>query len=328
MLVFRRMLMVSALWAFLSGGAVIVCSTGDSSLRNRPPVAQDDAYAVPAGTVLVGSARAVDPDGDLLVYRIVSGPTLGRLESFNGNTGAFRYVSDSPGEDSFEFKASDGRSDSNTGRIRIDVTGGFQALSIAPTAAGPVGLWEEALFLLGPSGPVPLEDGVTGFVPAAGGWRIDRVSGESGCLDPWSGIGAADRCGGPLGAAAGQPDPFTPGRSLRALAVGDGVRIAERLGGPDWAEVRDLPGPADAATLHFDVSTPGRVWLAVVSASGTRIAVSDDPGRGWRQVASIPGRAVSMAALGAGREGVLVLRAGPESPVLVQQWPDEGMAAR
>jgi hypothetical protein len=328
MLVFRRILMVSMLWALLSGGAVIVCSTGDSSLRNRPPVAQDDDYSVPAGTALVGSVRAVDPDGDPLVYRIVSGPTLGRLESFNGSTGAFRYASDSPGADSFEFKASDGRRDSNTGRIRIDVTAGFQALAIAPTAAGPVGLWGGELFLLGPSGPVPLEDGVTGIVPAAGGWRIDRASGAGGCLDPWSGIGAAGRCGEPLGAAAGQPDPFTPGRSLRVTAAGHRVRIAERLGGPDWTGVVELPGPADAAALHFDVSTPGRVWLAVVSAGGTRIALSDDSGRGWRQVASMPGRAASMAALGAGRAGVLVLRAGPESPVLVHPRPDEGMAAR
>lgn len=320
--------MVSALWALLSGGAIIVCSTGDSAVRNRPPVAQDDDYAVPAGTSLVGSVRAVDPDGDLLVYRVVSGPTLGRLESFNGSTGAFRYVSDSQGADSFEFRASDGRSDSNTGRVRIAVTPGFQALAIAPTAAGPVGLSGDALFLLGPSGPVPLEDGVTGMVQAAGGWRIDRASGSSGCLDPWSGIGPAGRCGQPLGAAAGQPDPFTPGRSLRVSAAGDRVRIAERLVGADWAGIVELSGPADAAALHFDVSTPGRIWLAVVSASGTGIALSEDSGRGWRQVANLPGRAASMAALGAGREGVLVLRTGPEGPVLVHRRPDEGMAGR
>jgi len=320
MLVLRRLLMISVLWALLTGGAVFVCTSGDTdAFRNRPPVARDDSYSVPAGTTLIGAVRAVDPDGDLLTYRVVAGPDLGRLESFNGSSGAFRYVSSEPGSDSFDFRASDGRLESNVGRISIEVAESAGLSALAGTVAGPVALSGDALVLLGTGGAVELDAGVTGLSPAEGGWSVRWADGRAGCLDPWGGIRAQGHCGSATDPAAGIVDPFRQGARLRATADGPGIRIEQRLGDGPWTLLARPAATGDGAALHFDVSAPGRIWLAITAEGMTRLLASDDSGGQWREAARFPGRVVALAALGAGRHGVLALRAPPEGPVLLDQ---------
>jgi len=318
MLVLRRILMVCVLWALLTGGAVFVCTSGDTdAFRNRPPVARDDSYSVPAGTTLIGAVRATDPDGDLLIYRIVSGPTLGRLESFNGSSGAFRYAADRPGNDSFDFRASDGRLESNTGRVDIEVVEASGLAALAGTVAGPVVLSGGRLVLLGPGGPVGLEAGVTGLSPGEGGWSVRWADGRAGCLDPWGSLRAGGPCEPAADPAAGITDPYRQGIALRAVANGQGTRVEQRTGDGPWVLLARPPVPGDGAALHFDVSAPGRLWLAVTAGRTTRLLASDDGGRAWSAAASVPGRVVALAGLGAGRSGVLALRDVPDGPVLV-----------
>jgi hypothetical protein len=324
LLVLRRVLMVSVLWGLLTGGAVIVCSTGDGSLDNRAPVARDDDYSVPAGMTLLGSARATDPDGDPLSFRVVSGPTLGRLQSFNSATGAFRYVSDTSGSDSFEFRASDGRRDSNTGRVRIDVTEGTagRIVSVAATTAGPVVLSGEQLVLLGADGPRVMLEGIGALEPAAGGWLAVDGSGAATCLDPWAGPGG--RCGHRLSPADGTADPFAQARWLRAVPARTGFVLEERWGDGAWKPVAGPFERAAPAALHFDVSSPGRIWLAGYRAGASRVWTSGDAGATWRLAGRVPGRVVALAGLGAGREGVLALRVAPFGPAMLVPDPPTG----
>jgi hypothetical protein len=318
MLFLRRLVMISVLWGLLTGGAVFVCTSGDSDdFRNRPPVARDDSYSIPAGTTLIGAVRAVDPDGDLLVYRVVSGPEIGQLESFNGSSGAFRYVSGEPGSDRFDFTASDGRLESNVGRISIQVAENAGYSALAGTLAGPVALSGEGLVLLAADGPVGLDAGITGLSAGDSGGSVRWADGRAGCLDPWAGLRAEGPCGATPDPSAGIADPFRQGTRLRAIAEGQAVRIEQRLGAGPWTVLARPPVPGDGAALHFDVSAPGRLWLAIHAEGMTRLLASDDSGVRWHEAAMFPGRVVALAGLGAGRHGVLALRAAPEGPLLL-----------
>jgi hypothetical protein len=93
---------------------------------NRPPVANDDAYATDEDTPLVVAAPGVldndtDADGDPLSAGLVSGTANGVL-SLNGD-GSFSYTP-SPnfnGLDSFTYVANDGLADSNVATVTITV---------------------------------------------------------------------------------------------------------------------------------------------------------------------------------------------------------------
>ncbi|MFL6436450.1 MAG: Ig-like domain-containing protein, partial [Terriglobales bacterium] len=89
---------------------------------DRPPVATDGTAAVSSGTVAPISLVATDPDGDPLIYSIVTLPSHGQL---SGGTGATRTYTPAPGyvgNDSFTFRANDGTLDSNLALVTISVT--------------------------------------------------------------------------------------------------------------------------------------------------------------------------------------------------------------
>jgi hypothetical protein len=125
-IILKRIFIIVFLWAMLTGGAVVVCSSGDGNLflpgRNRPPVAEDSFLQTDVETSIRSTMQASDPDGDDLTYRITSGPDTGSLTDINADTGRFTYVPAAAGTDRFTFKANDGRLDSNTGTVSILVT--------------------------------------------------------------------------------------------------------------------------------------------------------------------------------------------------------------
>jgi VCBS repeat-containing protein len=99
------------------------------------PIAHDDSYslsedvplAVTAGGVLANDA---DPEGKALSASLVSGTEHGSL-TFNPD-GTFTYIpaADFSGADSFTYKASDGKNDSNVATVTLTV----QAVNDAPVA--------------------------------------------------------------------------------------------------------------------------------------------------------------------------------------------------
>lgn len=120
--------------------AVPALPAGESPLNacrppNRPPVAIDDAYTVSEGGTLTISAPGLlgndtDPELDALTAVLVTPPLHG-VVTVNAN-GSFTYVHDGSETtaDSFQYKASDGNSDSNVATVTIVVN----PVNDAPTA--------------------------------------------------------------------------------------------------------------------------------------------------------------------------------------------------
>ncbi len=238
MLILRRLGLALLVWALLTGSATFVCSSGgDLPVRNRAPVAQDDDYQVPAGTVLVGTARASDPDGDPLTFRLIAGPSLGQLQQFDGGTGAFHYLSQVAGGDSFSFRADDGVLESNTGRVRITVTTGSAVLESPASAAGTVAFDDGRPGLLVAAFDPWDPSRVLVVLAAPGGVRIgqDRLDGF-GPL--WLSEIPAQATG-----AALQFSLSDPGKTWLALHQGGcSTVLTSDDGGHHWRPVAELPG--------------------------------------------------------------------------------------
>ena len=87
---------------------------------NRAPVPQNQGLATPANTGLAVTLAATDSNGDPLTYSVVAPPGHGSLSGVPPNltyTPALNYN----GLDSFTFKANDGKVDSVSGTVTIDV---------------------------------------------------------------------------------------------------------------------------------------------------------------------------------------------------------------
>ena len=87
---------------------------------NRAPVVQNQGLTTPTNTGLAVTLAATDLNGDPLTYSIVAPPGHGSLSGVAPNltyTPALNYI----GLDSFTFKANDGKVDSVSGTVTIDV---------------------------------------------------------------------------------------------------------------------------------------------------------------------------------------------------------------
>ena len=89
---------------------------------NHAPVAQDGSLTTMENTAKSGILNATDPDGNTLVYNIVSTPGLGQV-SLDQDTGSFTYSpnGNANGTDSFSFKVTDGNLDSNVAKVTITI---------------------------------------------------------------------------------------------------------------------------------------------------------------------------------------------------------------
>ncbi len=90
---------------------------------NQPPVASDGTLATNQDTAATGTLKASDPDGDALTFSIVSQPSNGSVTLDDASTGAYTYTPNDgySGSDSFTFKASDGKADSNIAKVSVTV---------------------------------------------------------------------------------------------------------------------------------------------------------------------------------------------------------------
>ena len=93
---------------------------GEFTGSNNPPVADSQSVATDEDTPLPITLTASDPDGDALIYYIVSYPSNGTL------SGTAPYVNYTPnpdynGPDSFTFKANDWIVDSNLATVTITI---------------------------------------------------------------------------------------------------------------------------------------------------------------------------------------------------------------
>ncbi|MFC2077396.1 Ig-like domain-containing protein, partial [Candidatus Bipolaricaulota bacterium] len=90
---------------------------------NDPPVSNDQSVAAEEDTPLPITVTASDPDGDILTYSILTGPSNGTISGFDPATGGLVYTPDENyhGPDSFTFEACDPSGACDTGVVTITV---------------------------------------------------------------------------------------------------------------------------------------------------------------------------------------------------------------
>lgn len=317
-------------WILLSGDAVINCSSDPGNLgsSNRPPVASDGFYTTSVSNPVVGFMQATDPDGDDLTYRITAVPGLGSLQNVDFNSGQFTYVPREAGTDSFSFRASDGRLESNTGVISIRVESDGAA-KISPAAVVTVRrdplvpdsllvLWSDSARTLqrirrqAASVPVTLATGVQGFTTDPLRPGSMRVLAEDGSLRAsvdggatWASVwnGEMHPCPGddPDGLKADQnPVPCLHQDVYKRLSHGPLTRLrvgadaaglvlqASHDAGLSW---RPLAGP-DLASARV-VSLRGEPlvaseWWLAISGDTTTVLRTRDDGLNWSRMLDLP----------------------------------------
>jgi hypothetical protein len=208
---------------------------------------------------------AVDPDGDALNWRVVSGPSMGSLRDLDARRGTFTYVPQGVGNDEFSFRASDGRLDSNLATVRIVVLPAALELAGPATSLSPGG----APGLVG----IELADGrrlVGDFAagttrPVAGG---GHPTGTTGTPTGKARAGSLDQAAQP-GGGAGRVVLRGPRPTL--WWSDDGGRRYS----PSRVPISGVPG-------SVEWSVDGGLVAVANEAGGVRLWVSADNGRSWR----------------------------------------------
>ena len=91
-----------------------------TSKTNEPPAAENKSVQTNEDTRVSITLQASDPEGKPLKYKIVSGPKHGDLSGEAPNL-KYRPDADYNGPDSFTFRVSDGKADSNLAKVSITV---------------------------------------------------------------------------------------------------------------------------------------------------------------------------------------------------------------
>jgi len=190
-----------------SPAAAVSLSIGST---NDAPVASDGSATTPEDLSYSGNLSASDVDGDTLSYVLISGTASGVVSV--GSNGAFSYLpnADFFGADSFEFRASDGSSSSDTAVMTITVvpvndppvafdssiqtdqnTAVSETLQGYDIDAGDV--WAFSIESTPPSGVVTIDNSATGeftYTPNDGFVGEDsftfRITDQSGAFDSGS----------------------------------------------------------------------------------------------------------------------------------------------
>ena len=103
--------------------------TDDHANANRPPVVTGATLATTAGSPVTTLLSASDPDNNPLTLRIVNPPRHGTVALTN-RTATYFPEPDFTGADEFTFAAWDGSTDSNLGRVNINVAAGPCTLTL------------------------------------------------------------------------------------------------------------------------------------------------------------------------------------------------------
>ena len=115
----KRIVVFGAIIVLLIAAGIVFFTV---STANKPPVAIGGNIITQEETPVSITLDGNDPDGDTLTFRVISKPSHGILQGPEPN---LIYTPDKEfnGEDSFVFRISDGKADSNDTTISITVTG-------------------------------------------------------------------------------------------------------------------------------------------------------------------------------------------------------------
>jgi hypothetical protein len=92
---------------------------------NTAPVASNGVLYPLKNNTAYGTLVATDAENDTLTYILLSVPALGVVTITNAATGVYQYVPNlnATGTDSFTFRVNDGRVNSNTATISVNISG-------------------------------------------------------------------------------------------------------------------------------------------------------------------------------------------------------------
>jgi VCBS repeat-containing protein len=128
---------VAILVTYDDGTGVVKYAIVRANPSNRAPVATDGALTATEDLQTTGQLEATDPDGNALVFSVVSNGSLGTVTITNAATGQFSYspAADANGSDTFTFKVNDGIADSNVATVTVSIS----PVNDAPLAANATG---------------------------------------------------------------------------------------------------------------------------------------------------------------------------------------------
>lgn len=116
-------------------GALTACGGGGGGTgsSDSAPIASNATMSTSHNISVTSKLTATDSDGDTLQYSIVSNPGAGTVSIIDPVTGIYTYTPDANvvGTDSFTFKATDGKYDSNVATVMVEV---IDAVPIAVSA--------------------------------------------------------------------------------------------------------------------------------------------------------------------------------------------------
>jgi methionine-rich copper-binding protein CopC len=95
--------------------------------ENHVPISESETISVNENNPQRIKLKASDTDGrDRHMFKIVKEPSHGKIAEFSSSEGTLIYLPDRnyAGKDSFEFKVTDGKSESNEGQITIEIKPG------------------------------------------------------------------------------------------------------------------------------------------------------------------------------------------------------------
>lgn len=100
-------------------GVSIVITAG-----NNAPLAKNGSLMVTENIPAVGALSATDADGNPLTYSVITNGVQGTVTITNATTGAYAYApkANAIGNDTFTFKANDGKVNSNLATITVTIT--------------------------------------------------------------------------------------------------------------------------------------------------------------------------------------------------------------
>jgi hypothetical protein len=225
-----------------------------ASITNHAPVASASVVTTVAGVTIFETLQASDLDGDALIYRIVAEPQLGKVR-LDPASGTFSYMPNVAGLDSFTFRASDGRLDSNVAVV---------TLTVRPPLA-----WESLRITDLQADIRQLQDLVDLFEPTDG--RVapaDAATLRQPLPFPQATIVAVD--------------PFNPDHSL-VYAGEAGLQVSQN-GSMTWSAVATgLAADDEITVIAFSAFTPSLIYLTTSQPqAGSRLLGSSDGGNTWR----------------------------------------------
>ena len=115
----------------IRGVVKFVAQVDGSSTINTPPVAQNSTASIQYNTSTLIPLNVTDANGDTLSISITEAPTHGVLRYQGGTNLRYTPNANYTGNDSFKYRASDGKSSSNIATVSMTVLGKTNSIPVA-----------------------------------------------------------------------------------------------------------------------------------------------------------------------------------------------------